>query len=65
MKNKKWCWLATEVKGGWRLKLALGNKDYNLVGAVFKTVEDVEMVTHGNNGSIVFVHLKDTKFPVK
>jgi len=65
MKNKKWCWLATEVKGGWRLKLCYGNKDVNLSGLVFKKMEEIEMITQGEGGKIVFIHLKDSKYPVK
>ncbi len=68
MKIKKWCWVATEVKGGWRLKLAYGSKDYRLVGAVFKTIEEIKMITKAHDGKvigkIVFVHLKNTKYPV-
>ncbi len=59
---KKWCWVATEVKGGWRLKLAYGPKDYNLKGLVLKTEEEVEAIVNGEGGKIVFVHLKNTKF---
>lgn len=64
MKNKKWCWLAIEVKGGWRLKLCYGSKDFKLVGAIFKTVEEIETIIETEN-KIVFVHLKDTKYPMK
>ena len=61
----KWCWLATEVKGGWRLKLCYGSKDVNLSGLVFKTIEEIEMITSGQDGKIVFIHLKDSKYPTK
>lgn len=59
MKLKKWCWLATETKKGWRLKLALGNKDYNLVGALFESEKDIKKIAR--SGKIVFIHLKDAK----
>lgn len=62
--NKKWCWVATEVKGGWRLKLAYGPKDYNLKGLILKSYEAVEEIT-GTKGKVVFVHLKNSKFPIK
>ena len=58
---KKWCWVATETKNGWRLKLAYGNKDYNLKGLVLKT-DEVNAITLNKIGKTVFVHLKNTKF---
>ena len=64
-KQIKWCWIATEVQGGFRLKLAYGPKDYTLPGLVLKTEEDVKMVTDGKSGGIVFVHLKNSKFAEK
>lgn len=66
MKNhitKKWCWVATEVKEGWRLKLMYGSKDYNLSGLVL-SMEQIIQVT-GKRGKVVFIHLKNTKYPVK
>lgn len=51
----KWCWVATETKKGWRLKLAYGSKDYNLKGLLLKYSEII-LITH--NEKIVFVHLK-------
>ena len=66
MKNhikKKWCWVAKEVKGGWRLKLAYGSKDYNLSGLVLNMKQIIQVT--GKRGKIVFVHLKNTKYPVK
>ena len=65
MKFKKWCWVATEVKGGWRLKLAYGSKDFNLVGAVFKTMEEIKKILGEDGNNLVFSHLKNTKFPVE
>ncbi len=58
---KKWSWIATECAKGWRLKLAIGEKDYNLKGLVIKTVEGVNAVAKGN---VVFIQLKDSKFEV-
>ena len=55
----KWCWLSTETKQGWRLKLSAGSKNYNLVGAVFSSIEEVEKVINGTDGKIVFIHLKN------
>lgn len=63
MKNTKWCFVAKEVKEGWRLKLAYGAKDYPVRGITFKTVEEIEQLTH--DGKVVFVHLKDSKFQEK
>lgn len=63
MKNKKWCFVAREVKGGWRLKLAYGAKDYPIRGIVFKTVAEIEELTH--KGKVVFVHLKNSAFVEK
>ena len=62
MKNTKWCFVAKEVKGGWRLKLAYGAKDYPLSGAIFKEMEEVEQLTH--DGKVVFLHLRNSKYPV-
>ena len=63
MQNTKWCFVATEVKGGWRLKLAYGAKDYPVKGIVFTTMEEVEQITH--DGKVVFIHLKNSKYTVK
>lgn len=61
--SKKWCFVAREVKGGWRLKLAYGSSDYPVSGAVFKKMEEIEQLTH--DGKVVFIHLKNSKYPVK
>lgn len=61
--NKKWCFVATEFKGGWRIKLAYGPKDYILRGAIFKRMADIEQLTH--SGKVVFIHLKNSKYPIK
>lgn len=58
---KKWCFVAKEVKGGWRLKLAYGSKDHPVRGIVFNKMEEVEQLTH--DGKVVFIHLKDSKYP--
>lgn len=60
---KKWCWVATEVKGGWRLKLAYGSKDYYLSGLVLNQKSLINIT--GKRGKIVFLHLKNTKYAVK
>jgi hypothetical protein len=54
---KKWCFVAREIKGGWRLKLAYGSKDYPVRGIIFKKMEEIQQLTH--DGKIVFVHLND------
>lgn len=59
MKNinsKKWCFCATEIKGGWRLKLCYGSKDYPIRGLVIKNCNDVSKLTH--DGKVVFIHKK-------
>ena len=58
---KKWCFVAKEVKGGWRLKLAYGSKDYSVRGIIFKKMEDIEQLTH--DGKVVFIHLKNSRYP--
>ena len=60
---KKWCFVAKEVKGGWRLKLAYGSKDYPVRGIIFKNMEDIEQLTH--DGKVVFVRLKNSKYQVE
>lgn len=56
--NKKWCWLATETKKGWRLKLCYGLRDFNVVGFIVKDITEIITMT-GRKGKIVFVHLKE------
>ena len=63
MKNKKWCWLATEVRGGWRLKLVVGNNEFVVKGLILGQ-KDIINIT-GKRGKIVFLHLKNTKYPIK
>jgi len=54
--NKKWCWVGTETKKGWRLKLAYGSRDFNLKGLLLKEKELIQVT--GKRGKLVFVHLK-------
>jgi hypothetical protein len=54
MKLKKWCWMATETKKGWRLKFC-ADKDYPVRGALFETLEDILMVVESDK--IVIIHL--------
>lgn len=61
--TKKWCFVAKEVKGGWRLKLAYGSKDYPIRGIIFKKMEEIQQLTH--DGKVVFIHLKNSKYPVE
>lgn len=69
MAQKKWCWLATEVKGGWKLKLEIGKHTFKPVpNEVFKTIKGVENFANSfvpSDGKIVFIQLKNTKFPTK
>ncbi len=69
MKQKKWCWLAREVKGGWKLRLCIGKHDFiPKPNDIFKTVKAVESFADSfipSNGKIIFIHLKDSKFAVK
>lgn len=68
MNTKKWCWIATEVKGGWKLKLCIGNVYFKSQGHIIKSMKAVENFTNvvGNSdGKVVFIHLKNTKYPVK
>ncbi len=63
--KSKWCWLAIEVKGGWKLRLCIGKYDLVVKPAkVFKTVKAVEKFANvfiPSEGKIVFVHLKKCK----
>lgn len=57
--KQKFCWLATQTKNGWRLKLCIGNTDYPIKGLLAKTEKDIKEII--KFGGIVFVHLKDNK----
>ena len=65
----KWCWLAKETSKGWRLSLEIGKHTMKTPSnLVFKTVKAAERFAESctnADGKIVFIHLKDTKFPVK
>ena len=69
MSKSKWCWLATEVKGGWKLKLEIGKYTFKPVpNEIFKTVKATENFANSfiqSDGKMVFIHLKNTKFPTK
>ena len=54
LEKKKWCWIASQTKSGWRLKLAIGeNKkdDIRLEGLLLSSEEEVKKIV---KGSIVF-----------
>ena len=51
--KSKWCWVAKETKGGWRLALAIGKQDIRLEGLILANENEVKKVAKGN---IVFVH---------
>jgi hypothetical protein len=58
--KSKWCWVATQIAGGWRLKLSIGEKkanDINLSGLVLATEQEVKKIV---KGGIVFVHKRTT-----
>lgn len=57
MINKKWCWVATETNKGWRVRLAYGSKNYNVVGLILSQKEIIKVT--GKRGEIVFIHLKN------
>jgi len=57
--KKKACWVATERKKGWRLKLSVGNKDFPVRGLLLASRDDVEIVTY--DLGTVYVHLSGTK----
>lgn len=59
--KSKWCFVATEVKDGWRLKLCIGKNDFPISGIVIKSMEDIASLTH--DGKVVFVHKKYSKYP--
>lgn len=67
MNKQKWCWLAREVKGGWRLSLEIGKYTYKPnPNDIFKTTQLVESFANVfGKGKIVFIHLKDSKYPTK
>lgn len=60
----KWCWVAREVKNGWKLSLSVGSQDFKLNKAIFTSIEEIETLTD-TSGKVVFVHLKNTKYPIK
>jgi len=64
IKKYKWCWVAKEVKGGWKLNLSCNNGHWNLSGAIFTSMEEIEMITQ-TSGKIVFIHLKNSNYPIK
>lgn len=63
----KWAWVAFEVKGGWRLKLYIGTTILTpKPNRIFKTIEAIENFANAfelKKGHLVFIHLKNTKYP--
>jgi len=58
---EKWCWVATETKRGWRLKLCIGNKaEYPLRGLLLESQDDVAKVV-AQRGKTVYMHLASRK----
>lgn len=67
---KKWCWLAKETSKGWRLSLEIANKSLKSQGFSLTTREVKNYVAlvsgeYAAENKIVFVHLKNTKYPMK
>jgi len=69
MAFKKWCWVAKETKKGWRLSLEIGKDTMRTSPQIiFKTVKAVEVYANSfipSDGKIAFIHLKNTKFPIR
>lgn len=67
VRTLKWAWVAFEVKGGWRLKLYIGTTILTpKPNRIFKTMEAVENFSNAfelKKGHLVFIHLKNTKYP--
>ena len=55
----KACWLATETRKGWRLKLCVGPMDYPVRGLLLDSDAEVRKVME--KLGTVFVHLKETR----
>lgn len=62
----KWCWLAKETKNGWKLSLEIANTTLksNVTFKTIKAVEKYANVFTPSVGKIVFIHLKNTKYPI-
>lgn len=60
----KYCWLAKEVKNGWKLYLCVSNKEFPVTGALFTNMLEISQIT-GHKGKVVYSHLKNTKYPIK
>lgn len=58
-KAHKWCWTATETKKGWRLRLDMGSRAYNLKGLLL--ADRKEVLSLVKSGPAVYVHLSDSK----
>jgi hypothetical protein len=56
----KWCWVATQTRAGWRLKLCVGSRDFPVRGLLLDSVGDVSKVTRGAPGKVVYVHMRQT-----
>lgn len=56
-KTTKWCWVATETKQGWRIKLAIGNKDFPISSLLLDNEQSVKTLIV--RGKVVFIHLKN------
>lgn len=53
----KACWVATQTKAGWRLKISIGPKDYPVRGLLLGSEKDVQRAC-GDLG-VVLVHMKN------
>jgi hypothetical protein len=63
IKKYKWCWVAKEVKDGWKLSLSVGSTDFKVNGAIFTSIEEIESIF--GKSKVVFLQLKNTKYPIK
>ena len=58
---EKWCWVATETKRGWRLKLCIGERaEYPIRGLLLESPEDVAQIV-AQRRKTVYVHLASRK----
>lgn len=55
----KWCWVATETRQGWRLKLAIGNRDYKIAGLLLASADEVEKVCGRSQGNVLYIWLAE------
>ena len=52
---KKYCWIATETKRGWKLGFCLGDKPPKYIRGIYTTIKGIAQIRTANT---VFVHRK-------